>query len=161
MKAEPKELKFKVNGKLYELKVKPNALLSDVLRKDLKLTGTKRGCLESTCGVCTVIIDRKAVRSCSVLALQASGHEVTTIEGLAKAGEMSDVQEAFVEKYGFQCGFCTPGMILTAKALLDENPNPTVEEIKDQLEGNLCRCTGYEQIIESVLRAAELRAARR
>jgi carbon-monoxide dehydrogenase small subunit len=155
MKGEPKELKFKVNGKLYELKVKPNALLSDVLRKDLKLTGTKRGCLESTCGVCTVIIDRKAVRSCSVLALQASGHEVTTIEGVAEGGKLHPVQEAFVNHGAVECGFCIPGRVMAAKALLDENPNPSREEVKLAMHGVLCADVGYVKQIEAVEMAAE------
>ena len=155
MKGEPKELKFKVNGKLYELKVKPNALLSDVLRKDLKLTGTKRGCLESTCGVCTVIIDRKAVRSCSVLALQASGHEVTTIEGVAEGGKLHPIQEAFVNHGAVECGFCTPGRVMAAKALLDENPNPSREEVKLAMHGVLCADVGYVKQIEAVEIAAE------
>ena len=155
MKGEPKELKFKVNGKLYELKVKPNALLSDVLRKDLKLTGTKRGCLESTCGVCTVIIDRKAVRSCSVLALQASGHEVTTIEGVAEGGKLHPIQEAFVNHGAVECGFCIPGRVMAAKALLDENPNPSREEVKLAMHGVLCADVGYVKQIEAVEIAAE------
>ena len=155
MKGEPKELKFKVNGKLYELKVKPNALLNDVLRKDLKLTGTKRGCLESTCGVCTVIIDGKAVRSCSVLALQASGHEVTTIEGLAKDGKLHPIQQAFVDHGAIECGFCIPGRVMVAKALLDENPNPSREEVKLAMHGVLCADVGYVKQIEAVEMAAE------
>ncbi len=155
MKGEPKELKFKVNGKLYELKVKPNALLSDVLRKDLKLTGTKRGCLESTCGVCTVIIDGKAVRSCSVLALQASGHEVTTIEGVAEGGKLHPIQEAFVNHGAVECGFCIPGRVMAAKALLDENPNPSREEVKLAMHGVLCANVGYVKQIEAVEMAAE------
>ncbi len=155
MKGEPKELKFKVNGKLYELKVKPNALLNDVLRKDLKLTGTKRGCLESTCGVCTVIIDGKAVRSCSVLALQASGHEVTTIEGVAEGGKLHPVQEAFVNHGAVECGFCIPGRVMAAKALLDENPNPSREEVKLAMHGVLCADVGYVKQIEAVEMAAE------
>ena len=155
MKGEPKELKFKVNGKLCELKVKPNALLNDVLRKDLKLTGTKRGCLESTCGVCTVIIDGKAVRSCSVLALQASGHEVTTIEGVAEGGKLHPVQEAFVNHGAVECGFCIPGRVMAAKALLDENPNPSREEVKLAMHGVLCADVGYVKQIEAVEIAAE------
>ena len=155
MKGEPKELKFKVNGKLYELKVKPNSLLNDVLRKDLKLTGTKRGCLESTCGVCTVIIDGKAVRSCSVLVLQASGHEVTTIEGVAEGGKLHPIQEAFVNHGAVECGFCIPGRVMAAKALLDENPNPSREEVKLAMHGVLCADVGYVKQIEAVEIAAE------
>jgi len=155
MKGEPKELKLKVNGRLYELKVKPKSLLSDVLRKDLKLTGTKRGCLESTCGVCTVIIDGKAVRSCSVLVLQASGHEITTVEGLAQGGKLHPVQEAFVNHGAVECGFCIPGRMMVAKALLDENPNPSREEVKLAMHGVLCADVGYVKQIEAVEIAAE------
>jgi carbon-monoxide dehydrogenase small subunit len=152
---EPKELKTKVNGKLYELKVKPKALLSDVLRKDLKLTGTKRGCLESTCGVCTVILDGKAVRSCSILALQANGHEVTTIEGLAQGDKLHPVQEAFISHGAIECGFCIPGRVMMAKALLDENPNPSREDVKMAMQGILCADSGYAKQIEAVEIAAE------
>ena len=155
MKGEPKELKVKVNGKDYELKVKAKALLSDVLRKELKLTGTKRGCLESTCGVCTVILDGKAVRSCSVLALQANGHEVTTIEGLAEGDKLHPIQEAFVKQGAIECGFCIPGRVMMAKALLDENPNPTREEVKLAMQGVLCADAGYVKQIEAVEVAAE------
>jgi aerobic-type carbon monoxide dehydrogenase small subunit (CoxS/CutS family) len=155
MKGEPRELKIKVNGMLYELKVKPKALLSDVLRKDLKLTGTKRGCLESTCGVCTVILDGKAVRSCSILAVQANGHEITTIEGLAKGDKLHPIQEAFINHGAIECGFCIPGRVMMAKALLDENPNPTQEEIKLAMQGVLCADSGYVKQIEAVEIAAE------
>ena len=134
----------------------------DFLRERLKVTSLKKGCDEGDCGACTILLNGKPVRSCLLLAVQMhEKDEVTTVEGLSKPGELSGIQEAFLEKYGFQCGFCTSGMILTTKALLDANPKPTIQEIKDQFEGNLCRCTGYEQIIESVLRAAELRAVRR
>jgi len=134
----------------------------DFLRERLKVTSLKKGCDEGDCGACTILLNGKPVRSCLLLAVQMhEKDEVTTVEGLSKPGELSGIQEAFLEKYGFQCGFCTSGMILTTKALLDANAKPTVQEIKDQFEGNLCRCTGYEQIIESVLRAAELRAVRR
>ena len=155
MKGEPKELKIRVNGKLYELMVKPKALLSDVLRNDLKLTGTKRGCLESTCGVCTVILDGKAVRSCSVLALQANGHEVTTIEGLAEGDKLHPIQEAFINHGAIECGFCIPGRVMMAKALLDETPNPTREEVRLAMQGVLCADVGYVKQIEAVEIAAE------
>jgi len=155
MKGEPMELKIKVNGVLHELKVKPKALLSDVLRKDLKLTGTKRGCLESTCGVCTVILDGKAVRSCSILALQVNGHEVTTIEGLAKGDKLHPIQEAFVQHGAVECGFCIPGRVMIAKALLDEDPNPTREEVRLAMQGVLCADVGYVKQIEAVEMAAE------
>jgi len=155
MKGEPRELKIKVNGMLYELKVKPKALLSDVLRKNLKLTGTKRGCLESTCGVCTVILDVKADRSCTILAVQANGHEITTIEGLAKGDKLHPIQEAFINHGAIECGFCIPGRVMMAKALLDENPNPTQEEIKLAMQGVLCADSGYVKQIEAVEIAAE------
>ena len=149
-------VRFRLNGGNIEEDVKPNETLLDTLRDRVRLLSVKKGCDEGECGTCTVLLNGRPVRSCLLLAVQVSGAEVTTIEGLARPGGLSEIQEAFLEKYGFQCGFCTPGMILTAKALLDENHNPTTEDIKDALEGNLCRCTGYEQIIESVLRAAEL-----
>jgi carbon-monoxide dehydrogenase small subunit len=155
MKGETKDLKIKVNGKLYELSVKPKTLLSDVLRKDLKLTGTKRGCLESTCGVCTVILDGKAVRSCSILALQAYGREVTTIEGLAEGDKIHPIQEAFINHGAIECGFCIPGRVMMAKALLDENPNPTREEVRLAMQGVLCADAGYVKQIEAVEIAAE------
>jgi len=152
---EPKELKITVNGKLYELKVKPKTLLSDVLRKDLKLTGTKRGCLESTCGVCSVILDGKAVRSCSILALQANGHEVTTIEGLAQGDKLHPIQQAFIDHGAIECGFCIPGRVMVAKALLDENPDPSREEVRLAMQGVLCADVGYVKQIEAVEIAAE------
>ena len=155
MKGEPRELKIKVNGKLHELQVKPKALLSDVLRNDLKLTGTKRGCLDSTCGVCTVLLDGKAVRSCSILALQVNGHEVTTIEGLAEGDQLHPVQEAFVNHGAIECGFCIPGRVMMAKALLDENPNPTREDVRLAMHGVLCADVGYVKQIEAVEIAAE------
>jgi aerobic carbon-monoxide dehydrogenase small subunit len=120
------------------------------------MLSVKKGCDEGQCGACTVLLDGKTTCACLLLAVQAEGSEVTTVEGLAKSGELSVIQQAFLEKYGFQCGFCTPGIILTAKELLDRNPDPTIDEIKKALEGNLCRCTGYQQIIESVSRAAEM-----
>jgi carbon-monoxide dehydrogenase small subunit len=149
--------RFRLNGRTRVEEVHPNETLLDFLRNRVKLTSVKKGCDEGACGACTVLLDGEPVRSCLLLAVQVNDSEVTTIEGLSKHGELAEIQEAFLEKYGFQCGFCTPAMILVTKALLDKFPNPTVEEIKDSLEGNLCRCTGYEQIIESVLRAAELR----
>jgi len=148
--------KFQLNGQMVEEEVALNGTLLDLLRNRLKITSVKKGCDLGECGTCTVLLNGKPVRSCLMLAVQADNTEVTTLEGLTGQGELSVMQEAFMEKYGFQCGFCTPGMILVTKALLDENPNPTVDEIEQALEGNLCRCTGYEQIIESVLRAADL-----
>ena len=155
MKGEAKELKLTVNGKPYELMVKPNTLLVDVLRKDLKLTGTKVGCLESACGACTVHIDGKAVRSCSVLALQANGHKVTTVEGVSDGDKLHPIQEAMVEHGAIECGFCTPGMVMSAKALLDENPNPTREEVREAIQGNLCADEGYVKYIEAIEIAAK------
>lgn len=150
------ELKFIVNGKLYKLQVKPQALLVDVLRKDLKLTGTKVGCLSSVCGACTVIIDGKAVRSCSILALQVNGHEVTTIEGVADGDKLHSIQEAFINHGAVECGFCVPGRVMSAIALLNnENPNPTREEIREAMQGNLCADEGYVKYIEAVEIAAE------
>ncbi len=148
-----KELNLTINGESYELAVKPNTLLSDLLIRDLSLTGTKRGCDSSSCGACTVILDGKAVRSCSVLALQADGREVTTIEGLADGDKLDPVQQAFIDHFAVQCGYCTPGMIMSSRAMLNENPNPTEDEVKQGLRGNLCRCTGYVKIIEAVLAA--------
>jgi carbon-monoxide dehydrogenase small subunit len=155
MKGEPKELKLTVNGKPYELKVKPNTLLVHVLRNDLKLTGTKIGCLTSACGACTVNIDGKAVRSCSVLALQANGRKVITIEGVGDGDKLHPIQEAMVEHGAIECGYCTPGMVMSSKALLDENPNPTREEVKEAIQGNLCADEGYVKYIEAIEIAAE------
>ena len=155
MKGEPKELKLIVNGKPYELKVKPKTLLVDVLRNELKLTGTKIGCLSSACGACTVHIDGKAVRSCSILALQANGREVTTIEGVADGDKLHPIQDAFVNYGAIECGFCTPGMVMSAKALLDENPTPTREEVREAIQGNLCADEGYVKYIEAVEIAAK------
>jgi len=148
-------LNTKVNGEACELLIKPSATLLDVLREDLGLTGSKEGCGEGECGACTVIMDGRAVNSCIVLAAEAEGKEVTTIEGLADGEHLHPIQQAFVDMGGLQCGFCTPGMILAAKVLLDVNQNPTDEEIRKGLEGNFCRCTGYTKIIESVKVAAE------
>jgi len=153
---------FKLNGQIIMEEAKSYETLLDFLRERLNVTSVKKGCDEGDCGACTILLNGKPVRSCLLLAVQMHAKdEVTTVEGLSKSGELGGIQEAFLEKYGFQCGFCTSGMILTTKALLDANPKPTIQEIKDQFEGNLCRCTGYEQIIESVLRAAELSAGRR
>jgi len=155
MKGEMKELKLTVNGKPYESKVKANTLLVELLRNELKLTGTKVGCLDSACGACTVHIDGKAVRSCSVLALQANGRKVTTIEGVADGDKLHPIQEAMVEYGAIECGFCTPGMVMSAKALLDENLNPTREEVREAIQGNLCADEGYVKYIEAIEIAAE------
>jgi carbon-monoxide dehydrogenase small subunit len=135
--------------------VEPRRRLLDVLRDDLGLTGAKEGCGTGDCGACTVILDGQLITSCLKLAVSADGSDILTIEGLAQGGKLHPLQEAFMEKGGLQCGICTPGMILAAKALLDENPHPTVDEIRFGLAGNLCRCTGYTKIIESVQAAAE------
>jgi carbon-monoxide dehydrogenase small subunit len=155
MKGEMKELKLTVNGKPYELKVKANTLLVELLRNELKLTGTKVGCLDSACGACTVNIDGKAVRSCSVLALQADGRKVTTIEGVADGDKLHPIQEAMVEHGAVECGFCTPGMVMSARALLEENPNPTRDEVREAIQGNLCADEGYVKYIEAIEIAAE------
>jgi carbon-monoxide dehydrogenase small subunit len=146
---------FTVNGVRRELGVDPNTPLLWVLREHLKLTGTKFGCGIASCGACTVHIDGEAVKSCTVLAVQADGAEITTIEGLAKNGELHPVQRAFYEEHGLQCGYCTPGMIMSAAYLLEQNPNPSEQEVRHGLEGNLCRCTGYHNIVNAVLAAAK------
>jgi carbon-monoxide dehydrogenase small subunit len=155
MKGEMFDLKLTVNGKPRELKVKPNTLLVEVLRDELKLTGTKVGCLSSACGACTVNIDGKAVRSCSVLAPQAHNREVTTIEGVADGDQLNPIQEAMVEHGAIECGFCTPGMVMSARALLNENPSPTREEVREAIQGNLCADEGYVKYIEAIEIAAE------
>jgi len=144
------ELRLVVNGQPYELYVRPKTLLVEVLRDHLGMTGTKRACSSSSCGACTVILNGLAVKSCSVLALQADGGEVLTVEGLASGTELHPLQEAFLDHGAFQCGFCAPGMLMSAKALLDENPEPTKEQIKEGIDGNICRCTGYNSIIRAV-----------
>ena len=150
------QLNITVNGKDYELQIKPSANLLDVIREDLGLTGTKEGCGVGECGSCTVIVDGITVNACLMLAMEAQGSRVTTIEGLADGERLHPIQQAFVDVGGLQCGFCTPGMILSTKALLDENDSPTDEEIRKGLEGNFCRCTGYTKIIESVRTAANM-----
>lgn len=155
MKGEMMELKLTVNGKPYELMVKPKTLLVEVLRNELKLTGTKQGCRTSSCGACTVNIDGRAVRSCSVLALQANGHDVVTIEGVASGGKLHPIQQAMVDHGAIECGFCTPGMVMSARALLNENPKPTREEVREAIQGNLCADEGYVKYIEAIEIAAE------
>lgn len=146
-------IEFTVNEKKYKLDVDPRKRLLDVIREDIGLTGTKEGCSEGECGACTVIMNKRAVNSCMVLAVQARNKEIITVEGLEKNGELDELQEAFINKGAVQCGFCTPGMLMSCKALLMNNSNPTEEEIKKAIEGNLCRCTGYNKIIEAVLDA--------
>jgi aerobic carbon-monoxide dehydrogenase small subunit len=145
-----------VNGVRREAEVEPRTLLVDFIRDRLGLTGAKIACDTSQCGACTIHLDGRAVKSCTVLAAQADGADVTTIEGLASNGALHPVQEAFREQHGLQCGFCTPGMIMTVVELLEANPQPTAQEIRHGLEGNLCRCTGYENIVRAVQHAAEV-----
>jgi carbon-monoxide dehydrogenase small subunit len=143
-----------VNGQPREGDVEPRRMLVQFLRDDLELTGTHVGCDTSQCGACTVHVDGRSVKSCTMLAVQADGHEVTTVEGLGTASELDPVQEGFTTEHGLQCGFCTPGMMLAAKALLAENPDPTEDDVRFALSGNLCRCTGYQNIVKAVLWAA-------
>ena len=150
-----KQIKITVNGKTHELQVKPWETLLEVIRDELGLTGTKEGCGLGECGACTVIMDGKAVNSCLVLAPEADGKEIITIEGLGQGDKLHPIQETFMERGGLQCGFCTPGIILSTKALLDENPKPTDEEIRRGIAGNFCRCTGYTKIFESIKVAAQ------
>jgi len=147
-------IRVRVNGKERESTVEPRLLLVHYLRENLGLTGTHIGCETSICGACTVLVDGEAVKSCTLLAVQADGGEVTTIEGLAKNGKLHVVQEGFWEEHGLQCGYCTPGMIMAACHLLNQNPDPSEDEIRHSLEGNLCRCTGYEHIVNAVQYAA-------
>ncbi|MGI9861769.1 (2Fe-2S)-binding protein [Moorella naiadis] len=153
--SEKISISLRVNGRDYNVTVAPNARLLDVLRDELLLTGTKEGCDIGECGACTVIMDGKAVNSCLVLAASAAGKEITTIEGLEQGEHLHPLQEAFMQHNALQCGFCTPGMIMSAKALLDQNPHPTRAEIKAAIAGNLCRCTGYEQIVDAIEEAAD------
>ena len=150
-----KELQLKVNGGLLKLEVFPSTVLLDVLRDELGLTGTKRGCETGYCGCCTVLLGGKAIHSCSILAFRAKDHEILTIEGLEKDGKLHPLQKAFMDRGASQCGYCSPGMILSGKALLDSNPNPSEAEVRRALSGNLCRCTGYLPIIEAVLSVAQ------
>ena len=149
------KVRLKLNGTWREAKTRPDRTLLDLLREELGLTGTKKGCGEGECGACTVIMDGKTVLACLIPALKADGAEITTIEGLDRDGELHPLQKAFLEEGAVQCGYCTPGMVLSAKALLDENPSPTVEEVKRAISGNLCRCTGYTKIVRAIQRAAE------
>ncbi len=148
-------ISLKVNGTTHEVAVEPYWTLLNVIRDHIGLTGTKRGCDSGDCGACTVIMNGKPVNSCLVLAVDARDKEVTTIEGLAQDGKLHPLQDAFIQKGGIQCGYCTPGMIMMAKALLDENPRPTETEVRLAISGNLCRCTGYVKIVEAILAASE------
>ncbi len=151
-----KSIRFKVNGKRHTLEVPTNRLLIDCLRYDLGLTGTKEGCSVGVCGACTVLLDGKMISSCLALAVFADGREITTVEGLAKNGKLHPVQKSFIQYGGFQCGICTPGQVVAAKALLDEIPRPNEDQIKEWMMGNLCRCTGYYKIIDSIKNAWRL-----
>ena len=152
---------LEVNGDLYEVFVEADRTLLDVLRTDLGLTGTKTNCLEAECGVCTVLVDGLAVNACLYLAVAARSRAVTTIEGLARGGAVHPLQQAFIDSGAVQCGYCIPGTILAAKAYLDENPAPTEAEVREALAGNLCRCTGYQKIVDAVLSAAQRMATER
>jgi aerobic-type carbon monoxide dehydrogenase small subunit (CoxS/CutS family) len=153
MKKELVELK--INGRSHELAIEPSKLLLDALRQDLQLTGSKRGCDDSSCGACTVLIDGLPMLSCTMLAASCEGQEITTIEGVSKHGSLAAIQKAYGDWGGAQCGFCTPGFIMTVKHLLAENPEPTEDEIRSALSGNLCRCTGYSQMYQAIKAAIE------
>ncbi len=154
------QLHLKVNGMEYKIEVEPRRTLLELIREDLELTGTKEGCSLGECGTCTVLLDGRPIKSCITLAVQANGREVTTIEGLEGSdGTLHPLQQAFMDHGAIQCGFCTPGMILTAKALLDENPRPTEPEVRQAIAGNLCRCTGYQKIVEAILAVSSQRSA--
>jgi carbon-monoxide dehydrogenase small subunit len=148
-------IKLTINGAAKEADVEPRLLLVHFIREDLELTGTHIGCDTTSCGACTVLLDGTPVKSCTLLAVQADGREIKTVEGLATNGNLHPIQEGFMEKHGLQCGFCTPGMMMCSSALLEKNPNPTEEEIRWGISGNLCRCTGYMNIVKAVQYAAE------
>ncbi len=150
------DLRLWVNGEEHALRVAADRFLVDVLRDDLKLTGTKRSCDIGVCGACTVLVDGKSVSACLMPALRADGRRVLTVEGLAEGDRLHPLQEAFLEHWGFQCGYCTPGMLLTALELLDATPDPTPDQVREALMGNLCRCTGYYKIVEAILAAARV-----
>lgn len=152
-----KNISLTVNEKVYELTIDENMRLLDILREELGLIGTKEGCSEGECGACTVIMDGHTVNSCMIMGFQADGSNITTIEGLEKDGKLDPVQQAYVEVGAVQCGFCIPGMVLSTKNLLDHNPNPTDEEIREGLSGNLCRCTGYNKMLDATKKAREYR----
>lgn len=156
MEVAKKILKVTINGKPYELLIRPKTTLLQLLRNDLGLTGAKQACMDNSCGACTVIVDRMAVKACSILAVQVNGREITTVEGLAsRDGKLHPLQQGFWEHNAFQCGFCTPGKLMSAKAMLDENPHPNEEDVRRDMEGNLCRCTGYKQYIEAIMAVAQ------
>lgn len=152
---QKQDIQLDINGKTYSIPVPPQRTLLEVLRENLGLTGTKEGCSEGECGVCTVLLDGLPVRSCLLLAVDVRGRKIMTIEGISQKGDLHPLQKAFIEHGAIQCGFCTPGMILSAKAILDQNPFPSEEEIRSGLSGNLCRCTGYVKIFKAVQAAAQ------
>jgi carbon-monoxide dehydrogenase small subunit len=150
------EIVLKVNGINYQVEVEPWRTLVEVLRETLGLTGTKKSCNEGECGACTVMMDGRPVASCLILAMDAQGKEIVTIEGLSEGERLHPIQEAFLKHGAIQCGFCTPGMVISAKALLDQNPRPTVTEVRKAISGNLCRCTGYQHIVDSIMAASKM-----
>jgi carbon-monoxide dehydrogenase small subunit len=150
------EIVLKVNGINYRVSIEPSRTLVEVLRETLGLTGTKKSCNEGECGACTVMMGGKPVASCLVLAIDAQGKDILTVEGLSEGKKLHPIQEAFLKHGAIQCGFCTPGMVISAKALLDENPNPTTAEIRKAISGNLCRCTGYQHIVDSIMAASRM-----
>ena len=152
---DKRSITLTVNGHNHELLVEPRKLLADTLREDCRLTGTHLGCEHGVCGACTVLVDGKPVRSCLIYAIQMEGHEVSTIESIAINAKLSPLQQALHEEHGLQCGFCTPGIVMTFEAFLKNKPNPSGEEIRDALSGNLCRCTGYQNIVKAIQKAAE------
>jgi aerobic carbon-monoxide dehydrogenase small subunit len=152
MDSSKKTINVKVNGRAYQLSIKPKTTLLQLLRNELGLMGTKQACMDNSCGACTVIVNKMAVKSCSVLAMQVDGKEITSVEGLASDdGKLSPLQESFLEHSAFQCGFCTPGKLMSSTAMLEEMPNPTEEDVRRDMEGNLCRCTGYVQYLEAIM----------
>lgn len=157
--AQTVKINVTVNGKQYEREVEPRLLLSDFIRHDLGLTGTHVGCEHGLCGACTILMDGEAVRSCTIFAVQADGHEIQTVESLGTPDNLHPLQEAFIEKHALQCGFCTPGFLMTIVDYLGDNPNPTEEEIREAIDGNFCRCTGYFNIVEAVKLAAQKMAS--
>lgn len=149
------EITFTLNGRLVKVHAEPNITVLDLLREELRITSVKRGCEVGECGACTVLLDGKPVNSCLILAPMIDGRNILTVEGLTRDGKLDPLQESFIEEFAIQCGYCTPGVLLTAKALLDLNPSPTIEEIKEALSGNLCRCGAYQQIIDAVLKTSK------
>lgn len=157
---EERTIHFTINGRKAHVTLPVQRTLVEMLRDDLGLTGTKEGCDEGECGACTVLLDGAPIHSCCTLAVEANGRRLLTVEGLAKDDELHPLQQAFIDVGAVQCGYCTPGMLLSAKALLDENPNPTEPEVRTAIEGNICRCTGYDRIVRGILKAAEYLQAR-